>query len=98
LAGCKIKKELIAYGSPYGSTEEITCATAQILEKEGLETQLLDLKHTKQKAWPPSASFDGILVGSGLKMFRWVGGATILSTSTRTSLKRSKRRARVNDL
>jgi menaquinone-dependent protoporphyrinogen IX oxidase len=48
----------------------------QILEKEGLETQLLDLKHTKQKAWPPPASFDGILVGSGIKMFRWVGGAT----------------------
>jgi menaquinone-dependent protoporphyrinogen IX oxidase len=72
---------------------------AQILEKEGLKTQLLDLKHTKQKAWPPSASFDGILVGSGMKMFRWVGEAT-------TSLKNARGRAqsaqsegaRVNDL
>jgi menaquinone-dependent protoporphyrinogen IX oxidase len=74
-------------------------AMAQILEKEGLKTQLLDLKHTKQKAWPPSASFDGILVGSGMKMFRWVGEAT-------TSLKNARGRAqsaqsegaRVNDL
>ena len=47
-----------------------------ILEKEGLDTQLLDLKHTKQKARPPLEPFDGILVGSGIKMFRWVGDAT----------------------
>ena len=43
------KKVLIAYGSRYGSTEEIVRAMVQILEKEGLETQLLDLRHTKQK-------------------------------------------------
>jgi menaquinone-dependent protoporphyrinogen IX oxidase len=48
----------------------------EILEKEGLETQLLDLRHTKQKEWPALAPFDGILVGSGIKMFRWVGEAT----------------------
>ena len=70
------KKVLIAYGSRYGSTEEIVRAMVQILEKEGLETQLLDLRQTKQKQWPTLASFDGILVGSGIKMFRWVGDAT----------------------
>jgi menaquinone-dependent protoporphyrinogen oxidase len=48
----------------------------EILEKGGLETQLLDLRHTKQKEWRALASFDGILVGSGIKMFRWVGDAT----------------------
>jgi menaquinone-dependent protoporphyrinogen oxidase len=69
------KRVLIAYGSRYGSTEEIARATVQLLEKEGLETQLLDLRHTKQKEWPALASFDGILVGSGIKMFRWVGEA-----------------------
>ena len=36
------KKILIAYGSRYGSTEEIARAMAQILETEGLETQVLD--------------------------------------------------------
>ena len=70
------KRVLIAYGSRYGSTEEIARAMVQIFEKEGLETQLLNLRHTKQKEWPPLASFDGILVGSGIKMFRWVGDAT----------------------
>ena len=48
---------------------------AETLEKEGLETQLLDLRHTKQKQWPPLASFDGLLVGSGIKI-RWVREAT----------------------
>ncbi|MGB9371152.1 MAG: flavodoxin domain-containing protein [Halobacteriota archaeon] len=58
------------------ATEEIARAMVLILEKEGLETQLLGLRHTKQKEWPALASFDGILVGSGIKMFRWVGDAT----------------------
>jgi menaquinone-dependent protoporphyrinogen oxidase len=48
----------------------------QILEEEGFETQLLDLKHTKQKQWPALASFDGLLIGSGIKMFRWAGRTT----------------------
>jgi len=70
------KKVLIAYGSRYGSTKEIARAMVQILEEEGFETQLLDLKHTKQKQWPALASFDGLLIGSGIKMFRWVGRTT----------------------
>ena len=86
------KKVLIAYGSRYGSTDEIARAMAQILEKEGLEIQLLDLRHTKQKQWPTLTSFDGILVGSGIKMFRWVGDATTFLKKHRTSSKRSKRK------
>jgi menaquinone-dependent protoporphyrinogen oxidase len=70
------KKVVIAYGSRYGSTDEIARAMVQVLEKEGLETQLLDPRHTKQKQGPTLTSFDGILVGSGIKMFRWVGDAT----------------------
>jgi menaquinone-dependent protoporphyrinogen IX oxidase len=81
------KKVLIAYGSRYGSTEEIARAMAKILEEEGLETQLLDLKHTKQKQWPALASFDGLLIGSGIKMFRWVGEATTFLKKLANELK-----------
>ena len=70
------KEILIAYGSRYGSTEEIARAMAEILENAGLETQLLDLRRTKQKDWPPLASFDGVLVGSGIKIGRWTKEAT----------------------
>ena len=84
------KKVLIAYGSRYGSTEEIAGAMVQILEKEGLETQLLDLKHIKQKQWPALASFDGLLIGSGIKMFRWVGEATTFLKKRADELKALK--------
>ncbi|MFZ0926205.1 MAG: flavodoxin domain-containing protein [Halobacteriota archaeon] len=70
------KKVLIVYGSRYGSTEEIARAMVEILDGEGLETQLLDLKHTKQKQWPALASFDGLLIGSGIKINRWTKEAT----------------------
>jgi menaquinone-dependent protoporphyrinogen oxidase len=65
------KKVLIAYGSRYGSTEEIAHTIAETLKDIGLEAQLLDLRRTKQKQWPPLTSFDGILVGSGIRIGRW---------------------------
>jgi len=70
------KKVLIAYGSRYGSTAEIARAMADALEKEGVDAQLLDLEQTKEKQWPSLASFDGLLVGSGIKIGRWTRQAT----------------------
>ena len=70
------KKVLIAYGSRYGSTAEIARTMAQTLENEGLEPQLLDLKQTNQKQWSSLASYEGLLVGSGIKIGRWTGEAT----------------------
>ena len=70
------KKVLIAYGSRYGSTAKIARTMAQTLENEGLEPQLLDLNQTNQKQWPSLASYDGLLVGSGIKIGRWTGEAT----------------------
>lgn len=70
------KKVLIAYGSRYGSTAEIARAMAEALEKGGVDPQLLDLEQTREKQWPSLASFDGILVGSGIKIGRWTRQAT----------------------
>ncbi len=66
------KKVLIAYGSRYGSTEEISQEIGKILENKGLEVQLLDLKKTKSKNWPSLETFDGILVGSSIKITKWM--------------------------
>ncbi len=68
-----VKKVLIAFGSRYGSTEEIARAIAETLEQAGLNTQLLDLKRTKEKEWPRLEPFDAVLVGSGIKIGRWTG-------------------------
>jgi menaquinone-dependent protoporphyrinogen oxidase len=65
------KKVLIAYGSRYGGTAEIARAMAEVLEKIGTDPQLLDLKKTREKQWPSLASFDGVLIGSGIKIGRW---------------------------
>jgi menaquinone-dependent protoporphyrinogen oxidase len=66
------KKVLIAYGTRYGSTEEISQEIEKILKKEGLKVQLVDLKKTKSKEWPSLEPFDGVLVGSSIAMGKWM--------------------------
>ena len=84
------KKVLVAYGSRYGSTEEIARTIAETLQQEGLNTQLLDLKRTKQKEWPRLALFDAVLVGSGIKIGRWTGEATSFLKKHQDELKTAK--------
>jgi len=66
------KKVLIAYGTRFGSTEEISQEIGKTLKKEGLQVQLVDLKKTKSKEWPSLENFDGVLVGSGIAMGKWM--------------------------
>jgi menaquinone-dependent protoporphyrinogen oxidase len=61
---------LIAYGSRYGSTEEIASRLAEFLKEEGVEAEVLDLK--RERNWPPLEGFDGVMVGSGVKVGRWM--------------------------
>jgi len=66
------KKVLIAYGTRYGSTEEISKEIAKLLKLNGLETELLNLKEVKSKNWPIIRNYKGILIGSSIKMGRWM--------------------------
>lgn len=66
------KKVLIAYGTRYGSTGEISQEMGKTLEKEGLKVQLVDLKKTKSKEWPSLEPFDGVLVGSSIAIGKWM--------------------------
>ncbi|MBU7000904.1 MAG: hypothetical protein HXS51_09085 [Theionarchaea archaeon] len=65
------RKVLIAYGSRFGCTEEISQEIARVLEEEGVDSQLLDLKKTNPKKWPSIGEFDGILLGSGIRITKW---------------------------
>jgi menaquinone-dependent protoporphyrinogen oxidase len=65
------KKVLIAYGSRFGCTEEVSQETAKILQKEGVEPHLLNLRKTNPKEWPSLKEFDGVLIGSGIKIMKW---------------------------
>jgi len=64
-------KVLVAFGSRYGSTSEIAHAISTHLNNQDIETQLLNLKEIKQKNWPSLKNFDGILIGSGIKIGAW---------------------------
>ncbi|MFX0133166.1 MAG: flavodoxin domain-containing protein [Candidatus Hodarchaeota archaeon] len=66
------KKVLIAYGSRYGSTAEISQEISKIFKESDIKTLVLDLKKTKEKLWPMIDEFDAILVGSGIKIGRWM--------------------------
>ncbi len=61
---------LIAYGSRYGSTEEIAQRLAGFLGEEGVEATVLDVK--KNRNWPGLEGYDGVLVGSGVKISKWM--------------------------
>jgi len=61
---------LIAYGSRYGSTEEIAHKLAWFLGEEGVEATVLDVK--KERSWPSLEGYDGVMVGSGVKISKWM--------------------------
>ena len=63
------KSVLVVYGSRYGCTEEVSKEIGKILEKEGLTVKLINLELDKNP--PAIKNFDGILVGSGIKIGKW---------------------------
>jgi len=79
-------KVLIAYGSRFGSTEEISIKIYEILEEQGIETSLINLKKVKSKDWPSLESFDGVLVGSGIRIGRWTKEAKAFLKKNREEL------------
>jgi menaquinone-dependent protoporphyrinogen oxidase len=64
------KKALIVYGTRYGATESTSAEIAKVLQAEGLEVQVVNLKKEKVK---DISSYDLIVVGSGMQMGKWTG-------------------------
>jgi menaquinone-dependent protoporphyrinogen oxidase len=65
-------KILIAYGTRFGSTAEVSEELATLFEKAGHKVLLLNLKETPEEQWPSPKDFDGILVGSSIKTRQWM--------------------------
>ncbi len=65
------KRILIAYGTRYGSTEEISQEIAKTLKEKGFEPELFNLGEGKSKNWPQLDDFDGIIIGTSLKINSW---------------------------
>ncbi|MFX0051846.1 MAG: flavodoxin domain-containing protein [Candidatus Hodarchaeota archaeon] len=60
---------LVVYASRYGSTAEIAQEIAETLEKNEMDVELIDLKDGVKI--PSLDNYDGILVGTGIRMGRW---------------------------
>lgn len=65
----ELKSVLIVFASRFGSTDEIAHEIAEELEKHKIHTEILNLRDGVKI--PSLEEFDGIIVGSGIKMGRW---------------------------
>ena len=65
------KKVLIFFGSRYGGTEGIAEKMAEVLKEKGVTATVFDLKKTSQSEPPDLCAYDGILIGSGIKVGQW---------------------------
>ncbi len=66
------KQILIAYATRYGTTEITAKDLAKIFDELEINTDLLDLKQTKEKEWPLLDAYDGIIVASGIRIGKWM--------------------------
>jgi menaquinone-dependent protoporphyrinogen oxidase len=79
---------LIAYGSRWGSTGEIAGRLAGFLGEKGVEATLLDVK--RNRLWPSLEGYDGVMVGSGVKIMKWMGEPLAFLRRKREELKGKK--------
>ncbi len=66
-----MKKILVVFGSRFGNSKEIANFISKIFEEAETTVEIVDLKETKRKNWPSIDEYDGILVGSGIKIMKW---------------------------
>lgn len=86
----EMKKVLLVYGTRYGSTEEISKKIGEILEKNGLDVELINLEDTKLKKLPPLEDFDGIMIGSGIKISKMTKSIRKFLSKFADTLKKKK--------
>ncbi len=66
-----MSKVLILYGTRYGTTKEISNKIEKIIQEKGITTENYNLKEHNLKEIPPLEEYDGIIIGTGIKMKMW---------------------------
>jgi len=64
-------KVLILYGTRYGTTKEISDDIEKKIQEKGITTESYNLKEHNLKKIPPLAAYDGVIIGTGIKMNMW---------------------------
>lgn len=65
------KKLLIIYSTRYGSTEGIAEKMAEIAQEKQIKAEVINLKNTSLNEITDFQNYDGILMGSSIKIGQW---------------------------
>ena len=80
-------KILIAYGTRYGATASTVEEIAKVLQGEGFEVKVVNLKEEKVK---DISQFELVIVGSGMKMEMWTSKAKVFLNKFSSELRKKK--------
>ena len=78
---------LIAYGTRYGATTSTAEEIAKVLQGEGFEVKVVNLKEEKVK---DVSKFELVIIGSGMKMEMWTSKAKSFLNKFSRELKKMK--------
>jgi len=78
---------LIAYGTRYGATTSTSEEIAKVLQGEGFEVRVVNLKEEKIK---DISKFELVIIGSGMKMEMWTSKAKAFLNKFSGELKKMK--------
>ena len=80
-------KILIAYGTRYGATTSTAEEISKVLQGEGFEVKVVNLKEEKVK---DISKFELVIIGSGMKMEMWTSKAKAFLNKFSIELKKKK--------
>jgi len=83
-----MSKALILYGTRYGTTKEISDTIEKIIQEKGIITESYNLKNHNPKEIPPLQEYDGIIIGSGIKIKRWTKAVKKFVQKRKSELKK----------
>lgn len=80
-------KALVAFGSRYGSSTEIAEEIGKVMENQGVEVDLVNLRKNKVDKID---NYDLIVVGSGIKMGKWTKESLKFLNKNKSTLQNKK--------
>lgn len=66
-----MNKVLLVYGTRYGTTKGISDEIGSVINDNGLSAESFNLMEVNPKNIPPLTQYDGIIIGTGIKMGMW---------------------------
>ena len=63
-----MKKVIVIYGTRYGATQDISVKISEILKEKNIDVTLVNILDEKS---PSFIDYDGVLIGTGIKMSMW---------------------------